>query len=182
MDDIRVTFSKNVRSKSSSESSKKCGAFIADFTERIARANRSVGFDDVWGDVLESWLLNGRVRDISESRDLSRGGEEEYDGEVTSDDDDKKIDEKEIPSYWDSTLNIESFKSSAANFDFSSFRNWYKSRKTSSSSGTTSKSLRHVTLDSNTYLLEAMTSFWSKKSIKLDRDEEVLKVYFSWVD
>ena len=91
MDDIRVTFSKHVRSKCSSESSKKCGTFIAEFTERIARANRSVGFDDVWGDVLESWLLNGRVRDISESRDLSRGGEEEYDGEVTSDDDDKKI-------------------------------------------------------------------------------------------
>ena len=189
MDDIRVTFSKHVRSKCSSESSKKCGAFIADFTERIVRANRSVGLDDVWGDVLESWLLNGRVRDISESRDLSRGNEEEYNDEADdpSSSVEKSDDEKEIQSYWDSTLNIvgddKVFKSSsAAIFDFSSFRNWYKKSRNKTSATSTLKSLRHVILDSNTYLLEAITSFWSKKSIKLDRGEEVLKVYFSWVD
>jgi len=168
LDDIRVNFSKRVRTREKTHS-KKFGHFVAEFTERIAKANNKCG--GVWDDVLECWLLDGRVREISSDDHV--GGDDEVDD-----------------SFWDATLKCddESTLSSDAVFDFSKFRDWYsmkgRSRKSKKMSEITT--LKHIPLDPDAYLLDVLTSFWCRSSCvsdvaptKLSRSDDILDVYFS---
>ncbi len=170
IDDIRVDFSKRRRKEALRDNPKRFGTFVAQFTERILRMNMfSRG---VWDELLESWLLNGRVTDISDSRKIINKGDDDG-SDMRKNKLVEREDEEEImTTFWESTLDDLDADNGVTAFDFGRVGEWYKPKKKVDLRKKKKNYIKKIVpLKSDSYVLEAMTSFWDcRRSMKKKKD------------